>query len=76
VIVDLPAVTFIDSSGLTTLADAHARMSSAGGRLAIDGVAPSIEKVFEITRLTEADPTRIDRRLSCGFAVQVHRKPR
>src|SRR6185436_11151109 len=53
VLVDLSAVTFIDSSGLATLANAHTRMSSAGGRLAIDGLLPNVQKVFEITRLTE-----------------------
>jgi len=38
VIVDLSAVTFIDSSGLATLADAHKRIRHAGGQLAIDRV--------------------------------------
>ena len=53
VIVDLSAVTFIDSSGLATLADAHKRMGHAGGKLAIDRVQPNVRKLFEITRLTE-----------------------
>ena len=53
VIVDLSAVTFIDSSGLAILVEARRRMSSAGGQLAIDRVQPNVLKVFEITRLTE-----------------------
>ena len=53
VVVDLSAVTFIDSSGLATLADAQKRMRHAGGQLAIDRVQPSVQKLFEITRLTE-----------------------
>jgi anti-sigma B factor antagonist len=53
VIVDLSAVTFIDSSGLATLVEAHRRISSDGGRLVIDRVQPRVQKVFEITRLTE-----------------------
>jgi anti-anti-sigma factor len=53
VIVDLSAVTFMDSSGLATLADANKRMRHAGGRLAIDRVQPSVQRVLEITHLTE-----------------------
>ena len=53
VVVDLENVTFVDSSGLATLAKAHQRISNAGGQLAIDRVQPSVQKVFEITRLTE-----------------------
>jgi anti-anti-sigma factor len=49
----LSAVTFIDSSWLATLAEAHHRIGRAGGQLAIDRVQPHVQKVFEITRLTE-----------------------
>jgi anti-sigma B factor antagonist len=61
VIVDFSAVTFIDSSGLATLAEAHQRIGRAGGQLAVDRVQPCIQKVFEITRLTELfRPNAID----------------
>ena len=52
VIVDLSAVTFIDSSGLAVLSDAHSRIRRSGGRLAIDCAQPSVRRVFEITSLS------------------------
>jgi anti-anti-sigma factor len=51
VTVDLSGVTFIDSSGLGTLVEAHKRISVAGGRLTVIGSQPNVRKVFEISRL-------------------------
>ena len=53
VTVDLSAVTFMDSSGLATLSDAHRRITRAGGQFAIDGAQPQVQRIFEITGLAE-----------------------
>jgi anti-sigma B factor antagonist len=53
VLVDLSAVTFIDSSGLAALSVAHQRTRDAGGQIAIGGVQPNVQKVFDITGLTD-----------------------
>jgi len=53
VTVDLHKVTFIDSSGLGTLIRAQERITLAGGRLAIRGPRPNVQRVFEITGLAE-----------------------
>jgi anti-anti-sigma factor len=62
VTVDLSGVTFIDSSGLGTLVQAHQRISLAGGRLTVSGSRPNVQKTFEITHLADtfrADQTAI-----------------
>lgn len=53
VVVDLTAVTFIDSTGLGVLIGARQRSMDAGRALSIVIVEPRILKVFEITGLTE-----------------------
>jgi anti-sigma B factor antagonist len=53
VTVDLAAVTFIDSSGLGTLVEAHKRIGLAGGRLTVSGSRPNVQKAFEITQLAD-----------------------
>jgi anti-anti-sigma factor len=58
VTVDLSGVTFIDSSGLGTLVQAHQRISLAGGRVNVSGSRPNVQKTFEITHL--ADTFRAD----------------
>jgi anti-anti-sigma factor len=51
VIVDLTAVGFMDSSGLTVLFDEHHRLADRGSRLVIRGASPMAMKVMEITGL-------------------------
>ncbi len=50
VVVDLSAVTFLDSSGLHALVAAYHRVP-AGGELRVVGLRPNVRKVFEITGL-------------------------
>jgi anti-sigma B factor antagonist len=59
--VDLRAVTFMDSTGLSSLLAARRRAISVGSRLNITAMSPTIARLFEIagmdTLLTEsADP--------------------
>lgn len=50
VVVDLSAVTFMDSSGLNALVAAYHRVP-AGGELRVTGLRTNVRKVFEITGL-------------------------
>ena len=50
-VVDLTDVTFIDSSGLSVIADAHRRRARSGHRLTIRGLTPSTFQTFELTGL-------------------------
>jgi anti-sigma B factor antagonist len=52
VIVDLTAVSFVDSTGLGVLVSGLKRCREAGGDLPLVVVQPQILKVFEITGLT------------------------
>ena len=51
VVVDLSAVTFIDSAGLGALVGAHRRMREGGGRLRIVRPPPLVARAFELTGL-------------------------
>jgi len=54
VVVDLSAVSFLDSSGLNTLV--HVRRELAGRKVSFRTVSPkdqAVRRVFEITQLTE-----------------------
>jgi len=53
VTVDLSGVNFLDSSGLGTLVEAHKRIGLAGGRMAVTGAQPNVQKVFELTNLAD-----------------------
>ncbi|MCO6439249.1 MAG: STAS domain-containing protein [Phycisphaerae bacterium] len=52
-IVDLSAVTFMDSSGLGTLLEIYKRMRREGGRLDLVGVVEPVQGVFEVTRMDQ-----------------------
>ena len=54
VTVDLTRVTFVDSSGLRCLVDAHQRMRGLGSTLRVRGTSPIVRRTFEITGLDEA----------------------
>ena len=56
VVVDLSAVSFLDSTALGVLVGAHKRCREAGGQLRLVITEPRILKVFEITGLTEIFP--------------------
>jgi anti-sigma B factor antagonist len=50
-VLDLTAVTFIDSTGLSVLLNALRRVTRAGGRMALVCTNPTVLRLFEITRL-------------------------
>jgi anti-anti-sigma factor len=61
VTVDLTGLTFIDSSGLSALVDAHRRARDAGGVLILRNPTPMLRRLLDITRLesllvVEPDP--------------------
>lgn len=53
VIVDLGAVSYIDSSGLALFIEALQRIQAYGGKLALCGLGPSVKTIFEIARLDQ-----------------------
>ena len=63
-VIDLRDVTFIDSSGLAALLEAHHAQSAVGGRVRLRHPSPQAKRVLAITDLTETfeveDPSRSD----------------
>ncbi len=53
VVIDLGAVTYIDSSGLALLIEALQRIQSYGGKLALCSIADSVRTIFDIARLDQ-----------------------
>ena len=53
-VIDLSAVEFIDSSGLSLLLNAQRRIQRAGGALAVISPPERVRRVFEMTRLDRA----------------------
>lgn len=51
VIIDLAEVTFIDSSGLRTLVEAHQRADHAGRRLVMADPSVAVRRLFDISGL-------------------------
>lgn len=51
VLVDLSAVTYIDSSGIASLVEALQRATSRGTSLSLVAVSPQAHRVFELARL-------------------------
>jgi anti-anti-sigma factor len=47
-VVDLAAVTFMDSTGLTTLMDAQLAARENGWRFGIRRASPAVRRVFEL----------------------------
>ncbi|MBE7188744.1 STAS domain-containing protein [Jatrophihabitans endophyticus] len=52
VVVDLGAVTFLDSMGISALLSARGAAETAGVRLMLSGLSDSIEKLFAVAGLT------------------------
>lgn len=48
VIVDLREVTFMDSTGIRVLADAHRRLCAEGCRLVITDPPPLVQRILEV----------------------------
>lgn len=53
VTVDLRAVEFIDSSGLRAIVSAHQALDGAGHRLVLDGASEAVERLLDITGLSD-----------------------
>lgn len=53
VVVDLSAVTFIDSTALSVLVQAKQRFESAGQRMWVIGAQPRVARVLELSGLTD-----------------------
>ena len=49
--VDLSAVTYIDSSGLASLVEAYQAAQAEGGRLALVAASQQVRRVLELARL-------------------------
>jgi len=56
IIVDLKAVTFLDSTGLGVLAGAYTRARNQGGSVSLVGPSGLVREVLHITRLDDAMP--------------------
>ncbi len=57
VVLDLRAVTFIDSSGLSVVVAHHQRASSTGQRFVVAvGGAPAVQRLFDLTGLGDVIP--------------------
>lgn len=53
VVVDLEAVTFLDSSGIRALVRAKRRLDGIGAPLVIDGISPAARQVLELSGVLE-----------------------
>jgi anti-anti-sigma factor len=51
VVLDLTAVTFCDSSGVSALVRGHARASAAAGRLKLSAASDQVTRVLELSGL-------------------------
>jgi anti-anti-sigma factor len=51
VVLDLSAVTFCDSSGISALVRGHARASAAAGGLRLSAASPQVTRVLELSGL-------------------------
>jgi len=49
VVIDMAAVTFLDSSGLRALLSGHQALNVAGGSLTLEQVSPAVQRVLDIT---------------------------
>jgi anti-anti-sigma factor len=53
VVLDLSLVTFLDSTILSVILQAHRAAESRGGRLTIVGASPRAERLFQLTQLDQ-----------------------
>lgn len=51
IVVDLRAVSYMDSSGIATLVEGLQQMSKYGGELRLFGLGAAVREVFELSRL-------------------------
>jgi anti-sigma B factor antagonist len=53
VVVDLSAVSYIDSSGLAVLIEGMQNVAAYGGKFALAGLQDTVRPIFEIARLDQ-----------------------
>lgn len=53
IILDLSALTFVDSTGLSLLVSTHKRMNGVGRALVLRGAQPTVRRLLEVTGLTD-----------------------
>ncbi|MBT3352945.1 MAG: STAS domain-containing protein [Nitrospinaceae bacterium] len=53
IVVDLEAVSYMDSSGIATLVEGLQETTSYGGKFRIAGLSEKVKQVFELARLTD-----------------------
>ena len=51
-VLDLAAVSFIYSAGLTAMLTAQSRLKAAGGSLTVQNPTPAVERMFSLSGLT------------------------
>ena len=51
--VDMRGVTFLDSSGISALVQAHKRLAAQGSTLRLDGVGDAARRVLEVAGLAD-----------------------
>jgi len=56
VVIDLAAVTFMDTTALAVIVGAHNRLSSAGSPLAVAAASGPVTRMFRVTGLTRLIP--------------------
>ncbi len=52
-VIDLSAVTFLDSTGLNVLVQAHKRLKPISGSVVVRGASSQVFKALELTKLTK-----------------------
>lgn len=52
IVLDVTGLTFIDSSGVRMVIEAHARSQADGDRLALTPAAAPVQRIFDMTGLT------------------------
>jgi anti-anti-sigma factor len=60
VVLDMSAVSFIDSSGIHAIVGLHRRLTSVGGRLRVEGASSHIVTVFGQTGLARMFGVEVD----------------
>jgi anti-sigma B factor antagonist len=56
IVLDLTGLTFIDSSGVCMIVEAHARSQADGDRLVLTCAPGAVQRIFDLTSLTDHLP--------------------
>lgn len=51
IVLNLSALSFMDSSGIGVLLGRHKKVQSVGGRLVVCGLGPTVRRIFELAGL-------------------------